>query len=376
MYHEVLPVISLQAAMQDLLNKIDGDINFSIQDLIHPKPRRFKRFLSVLINFFRFSETEYDKVENIKTGVEKLVKMKEDLAGKNEELRNKITQFKSKAVEDEAEEADLKEELATINLKFGEGNAKHNKVTELKTIEKQRFEEEEKKTKELEEELKKLENERDEHHAIVDAEAIMARLDQDVVKYEEELALKEKTLVENRNKVEEIEKSNKDWKSMLEIVQQISAEKNGSKMINNKVEEMEKSIKTFLSEEEQDGNIIREEDLRINEKLDVLNGLKSKWTRRKEGKQEELGQAMQELDEARLNCSEEQQHVLKLDNSLRDLELEYGEEQDGLTCEARKVRIQYSQIVEKVKEFNEKMSSDMRQLKDSKDKLNQASSAL
>jgi len=221
-----------------------------------------------------------------------------------------------------------------------------------------------------------LENERDEHHAIVDAEAIMARLDQDVVKYEEELALKEKTLVENRNKVEEIEKSNKDWKSMLEIVQQIPAEKNGSKMINNKVEEMEKSIKTFLSEEDQDGNIIREEDLRINEKLDVLNGLKSKWTRRKEGKQEELGQAMQELDEARLNCSEEQQHVLKLDNSLRDLELEYGEEQDGLTCEARKVRIQYSQIVEKVKEFNEKMSSDMRQLKDSKDKLHQASSAL
>ena len=114
MYHEVLPVISLQAAMQDLLNKIDGDINFSIQDLIHPKPRRFKRFLSVLINFFRFSETEYDKVENIKTGVEKLVKMKEDLAGKNEELRNKITQFKSKAVEDEAEEADLKEELFQI----------------------------------------------------------------------------------------------------------------------------------------------------------------------------------------------------------------------------------------------------------------------
>lgn len=376
MYHDVLPVISLQAAMQDLLNKISGDNNFSIHDLLSPKPKRFKRFLSILTNFFRFSETVYSKVEDIKGSVDKLVQAKKDLAGKNEELRNKITQLKSKAVEEAAEEAELKEELGGINMKFEEANDKHNKVTGLKTIEKQRFEEEEKKTKELEEEMKKLENERDEHQAIVNAEAIVARLDKDVVKYEEELERKEKTLVENRNKVEEIEKSNKDWKSLLEIVQQISAEKHESKMINNKVEEMEKNIKTFLSEEEQTGNIIREEDLRIKEKLDNLNGLKSKWSRRKEGKQEELRQERQELDEARLNCSEEQQKVLQFHNSLRDLELEYGEEQDGLTCEARKVRIQYSQILEKVAEFNEKMASDMRKLKESKEKLNEASSAL
>ena len=98
-------------------------------------------------------------------------------------------------------------------------------------------------------------------------------MDQDVIKYEEEQEGKEKTLVEIRNKVEEIEKSNKDWKSLLEIVQQISTEKHESKIINNTVEEMEKSIKTILSEEEQTGNIIREEELRIKEKLDNLNGL-------------------------------------------------------------------------------------------------------
>ena len=376
MYRDVLPVISLQAAMQDLLTKIGGDVNFSIHDLISPKTKRFKRFLTILINFYRFSENEYSKVEEIKNDLDKFVKAKKDFAGKNEELRNKITQVKSKAVEEAAEEEELKAELEIINMKFSEGNAKCKEVSELKNIEKQRFEEEEIKTKELEEELKKLESERDQLNAIVDAEAIMARLDQDVVKYDEELAGKEKMLVENRHRVEEIEKSNKDWKSMLEIVQQISSEKIDSKRINNKVEEIEKSIKTFVSEGEQTGNIIREEDLRIKEKLENLNGLKSKWARRKEGKQEELSQAVQELDEAKLNCSEEQQQVMRYDNSLRDLELEYGEEQDLLTCEARKVRIQYSQIMEKVNEFNEKMASDMRQLKESKEKLNQASSAL
>ena len=139
MYHDVLPVISLQAAMQDLLNKIGGDINFSIHDLISPKAKRFKKFLTILINFFRFSETEYSKLDEIKSSVEKLVQKKKEFAGKNEELRNKITKIKSKAVEEAAEEADLKEELATINVNFVEAETKYNKVTEIKTIENNRF---------------------------------------------------------------------------------------------------------------------------------------------------------------------------------------------------------------------------------------------
>merc|ERR1711974_493017 len=111
MYHDVLPVISLQAAMQDLLSKIGGDVNFSIHDLIEPKAKRFKRFLTILVNFYLFSDEQYSKVEDIKNDVDKCVQAKKDFASKNEELRNKISHFKSKKVEEAAEEESLKAEL-------------------------------------------------------------------------------------------------------------------------------------------------------------------------------------------------------------------------------------------------------------------------
>ena len=118
MYHDVLPTISLQAAMQDLLNKIAGDNNFSTHDLVSPQsnPKRFKKFLSMLINFYVFSDGQYGKVEEIRNAVEKLVKAKKDFAAKNEELRNKITHFKSKAVEDAMEEEDLNKKNFTGNV--------------------------------------------------------------------------------------------------------------------------------------------------------------------------------------------------------------------------------------------------------------------
>ena len=136
MYHDVLPTISLQAAMQDLLNKIAGDNNFSTHDLVSPQsnPKRFKKFLSMLINFYVFSEGQCGKIEDIRNAVEKLVKAKKDFAAKNEELRNKITHFKSKAVEEAAEEEDLRAEVDKINMNLKEANAKWAKVTELKDI--------------------------------------------------------------------------------------------------------------------------------------------------------------------------------------------------------------------------------------------------
>merc|ERR1719373_1006651 len=106
-------------------------------------------------------------------------------------------------------------------------------LTEIKNKEKQRFEEEERKTKELEEELKKLENERNQIQAVVNAEAFLMRLDEDLVKHTEDLAIKEKHLLDNRDKVEDVEKSTKVCQSLLESVKQISAEKLASKANQN-----------------------------------------------------------------------------------------------------------------------------------------------
>merc|ERR1719391_339742 len=100
MYQEVLPVISLLAAMQNLLTRLAGENFFGLQDLISPSSRRFRKFLSILANFYFFADMEYGKVEEVKTDVNKMVGDKKELEGKIEEYRNKINFYMSKAVED------------------------------------------------------------------------------------------------------------------------------------------------------------------------------------------------------------------------------------------------------------------------------------
>jgi len=376
MYQELLPVISLLAAMQNLLTRIMGDHTFGYYDLTSPTSKRFRKFLSILTNFYNFSNQEWSKVEAIKASVDQMVQAKRDLAVRNEELKNKINYYKSKAVEEAAEEESFKTENEDLKMKLAELTEHHRSLFAIKEKEKQRFEEEEKKTKELEEELKHLQNERDQIQAIVDAEAFQVRLDKVLGEHKEELASKEKNLVENRKRVEEEEKTWKECQYLLETVQQISAEKQTIKTINNQVEELKRNIENVSMEKRETERICQEEVVRMKEKQESMHKVKNQWSRRKEGKQEELDQAKQELEEAKLDCSDEQQKAMELENGLRDLELELGEVQDSTTVEARNVRLQYGKILQNVNKFNEKMSSDLGKLNDAKDKLNEASSAL
>ena len=376
MYQEVLPLMTLQAAMQNLLTRIVGDHNFGLSDLISPSSKRFRKFLSILANFYMFTDVEYGKVEKVRNEVENSVKAKKELAVKIEDYKNKINFYKSKAVEEAAEEDGLREEKAELEKKLDEMTKEHMRITAVKNKEKQVYEEEEMKTKVLEDELRRLENERDQIQAVVDAEAIMKRLDKELGDYAEELAIKEKNHVANRNRLEEVEKSTKECQSMFETVQQISSEKQTSKSIQNIVEEMVKNIEKLNLEGKETEKIKGEEEVRVKEMLETLNKMRSQWSWRRDGKQEELDQANQELAEAKLTCSEEQQKVMKMESQLRDLELEYGEEQDGISFDARRVRLQYNKIMEKIISFNEKMARDVDKLTDSKNKLDRACSGL
>ena len=372
----MLPVISLLAAMQNLFTRLVGENTFGLQDLVSPSPRRFRKFLSILANFYFFTDIEYGKVEDIKTDVNKMVQAKKDMASKIEEYRNKINFYKSKAVEDAAEEEAIRAQNHNLEIKLNEMVQYQKRLAEIKNKEKQRFEEEERKTKELEEELKKLENERDQIQAVVNAEALMMRLDEDLVKHAEDLAIKEKHLLDNRDKVEDVEKSTKVCQSLLESVQQISAEKLASKANQNEVEELKKNVERMEMAGRDNLKIKKEEDLRIQERMEMLQKLKSQWSRRKDGKTEELQQVHQELEEVRKTFSVEQKKAMEDENILRDLELEYGEEQDAITIEEGKVRFQYNKILEQVITFDAKMLSDLEKLNESKDRLNTACSAL
>ena len=204
----------------------------------------------------------------------------------------------------------------------------------------------------------------------------MMRLDEDLVKHTEDLAIKEKHLLDNRDKVEDVEKSTKVCQSLLEGVQQISAEKLASRANQNEVEELRKNVERMEMAGRDNLKIKKEEDIRIQERMEMLQKMKSQWSRRKDGKTEELHQVNQELEEVKKTFSVEQKKAMEDENRLRDLELECGEEQDAITIEEGKVRLQYNQILEQVITFDTKMLSDLEKLNESKDRLTTACSAL
>ena len=122
--------------------------------------------------------------------------------------------------------------------------------------------------------------------------------------------------------------------------------------------------------------MIREEEGHINEKSEFLNKMKNQWSRRRQGKQEDLDRAKTELEAAKSSLDEEQLKAMELAEKVRDLELQSAEENDEMILEANQVRSQYAKILEAMEKFNIKMSTDMKKLSEAKKKLNESASAL
>ena len=122
--------------------------------------------------------------------------------------------------------------------------------------------------------------------------------------------------------------------------------------------------------------MIREEEGHIIEKSEVLNKMKNQWSRRRQGKQEDLDRAKTELEAAKSSLDEEQLKAMELAEKVRDLELQSAEENDEMILEANQVRSQYAKILEAMEKFNIKMSTDMKKLSEAKKKLNESASAL
>ena len=100
-----------------------------------------------------------------------------------------------------------------------------------------------------------------------------------------------------------------------------------------------------------------------------MNKIKNKWSRRCQGKQEELDRAEAELEEAKSHFNDEQLREIEFTEKIGEIQLECEEVKDTMRMEANQVRSQYTRILEAIEKFNKKMSSNMSKLNEYKDKL-------
>jgi len=378
LYKIMLPLVSLQAACTNMLNQIcgDGNYNFGLNDLMNPDPKRTQKFLSVLINFWMFCNSVYQKVDAAQKYVDEIIDMKKRMISDIENYRNKINQMKSRAVEEKelarSVEAESEELRARVEQLKETGEQLSARNTKLKS----EIEEARKKTSDLEAEHKGLETERDNLQGIVDGAAAIQRLDDELVKMREELSHKETQKVQFSERISAMERNATDLNSMFEVVKQYSNEQAELKNLKVKIQEINDKLKVFSGETEEVESLIREEEGQINEKSEVLSKMKNQWSRRRQGKQEDLDRAKTELEAAKSSLDEEQLKAMELAEKVRDYELQSAEENDEMILEANQVRSQYAKILEAMEKFNIKMSTDMKKLSEAKKKLNESASAL
>ena len=131
-----------------------------------------------------------------------------------------------------------------------------------------------------------------------------------------------------------------------------------------------------MAESDEIGSLIRDEDAVVKEKAQTLSKAKNQWARRRQGKQEDLDRAVQELEVAKSSANEDQLRVIELGEKVRDLELQAQEESEMMMAQDTQVRSQYTRILEALDEFNKKKAANLAKLSDAKQKLDGSAAAL
>ena len=131
-----------------------------------------------------------------------------------------------------------------------------------------------------------------------------------------------------------------------------------------------------MAESDELGSLIRDEDVVVKEKAQTLSKAKNQWARRRQGKQEDLDRAVQELEVAKSSANEDQLRVIELGEKVRDLELQAQEESEMMMAEDTQVRSQYTRILEALDEFNKKKAANLAKLSDAKQKVDGSAAAL
>ena len=215
-----------------------GSTTFSLNDLLNPTPKRTQRFLSVLQNFWTFCNSINDKVMEVQDHIDGLLNDKKKEESTLDDYRNRINQVKSKAVEEAETVKILEMENEDLKKKSQELLAEKEELHGLNSKLKEKLEEATKKSLEIDAQVKALETERDNLQGAVDGAAAIKKLEDELQKSKEERECREKLRMETAEKMTAVERSAIVLNSILEVVQQYSAEKTEIMNFESKIKEI------------------------------------------------------------------------------------------------------------------------------------------
>jgi len=366
---EMIPTLSLQAAVHHLLCKLVNDETFGIMDLLRPTVKRTQGFFSVLQNFWLFCNQRVPSVERLVASVENQVDEKVRLENRIEDFKTRINQRRSKAVEDRAAEEALVEDIELLKRTLEELTGKREVLDGEKLEVEQKlaglaanWEEMEMKKNLLRKEIATLQG-------VFEGAAIMERLDQEIAQLNEDLEVKETRKIEFRNNLEALERSKEEYGAALELIKAISKEGEKMREMVGKLREQAGKMERVKMDMDELESELREAQQQVGERKAELAKVRLQGDRRRRGKEEELVCERRAVEEAKQQLGEEQLAVVELVNQLREVRL--MEEQEALEMgrEAAIIRGHYAKILEAVQKFNLKMANDFKIIEEAQLKM-------
>jgi len=367
---DMVPLLSLQAACSFMLQRLVDEHSFGIMDLQRPSGKRTQSFFSVLQNFWLFCNQRVGETDEVQQEVENLVKAKKNFENLIEDYKTKINRYKSKAVEDRANEEAIKEEIEEYKKQLESQTQRTEELNE----EKRQLAEEMAKMQamagEIETKKQELQSEIDKLQGMFEGAATLKKLDEEMAELSEEQKGKQKRKLEFRNNLEVLERTKEEYNAILELVKQIAKEEEKIREVVGKIREQQSQIDAKKMEQDELENDLREAENEVAEKAAEVNKISVQWNRRKVGRQEELAERRAARDLARTQVGEEQIVAIDLGEQLRDLELMKEEENTGMAEEATSIRMQYAKLLEAMERFYAKMKNDMTKIEAAAQRLN------
>ncbi|XP_020600902.1 kinetochore protein Nuf2-A-like [Orbicella faveolata] len=357
LHEDSAPLIILALAMQRFMFAC-GIENFSIFDIVAPKPKRTLHCISAIVNFTKFKASREHIYENAIAEVDTATEQRQQLIARNKELQQKILELRAKRAEEEQQVQKLDSEVQELQNSVSELNKQQ--ATEVKNFQQL-------KTYNAELSSKKAEVKVNLAALKQDCESLKAKIVQSPERFKGELA-------RLTSAVQSVREARDERNARL---QEICAQQDSSlqytedgqtalKMITGIGLDMDKlREETAKLEELQDKNVSQKEVLRdMTAKIEQLR-------RQQASKQEKLSRLMRQYDkrvaathDATDQLKREQMHLEKklaekenylegLDNQITNLSRMVKEEEDFHEQDMEKLRTAYQQMLAQLENYHQ-----------------------
>jgi len=110
-YAAVNTADDLLVALDYFFKSINHGKTINLGDLMEPEGKRTRRFLSAIVNYWYFCNSNFQMFSEVHKGVERRAKDKEALVKYNETLKTKVGKIRKSNAEDAIKERDLQEKI-------------------------------------------------------------------------------------------------------------------------------------------------------------------------------------------------------------------------------------------------------------------------